>query len=77
MTSSIATSTPARTTAIARTFALDPWYTFQSTDQFPEGVFPTNRDILQSLLHEQNWHGKNAVQTVSKELFKTWIQSNV
>ena len=32
---------------------------------------------MQRLLHEDNWHTKNAVQTVSNELFDIWIQSNV
>ena len=66
ITSSMATSMLARATAIVRTFALDPWYKFQSTDQFPEVVLPTKRAVLQRLLHKQNWHGKNAVATVSK-----------
>ena len=68
---------PTRTTAIGGTFALNLWCEFQSTDQFLEGVLPTNRHVLQRLLHEQNWHGENAVQTALKKLFKIWIQSNV
>ena len=65
-----------RASSIARTFTLEPWYKFQSINQFPDGVFPTKRDVLQRLLHEDNWHTKNAVQTVSNELFDIWIQSN-
>ena len=55
---------------------MDPWYKLQSTDQFSEGVLPTKRAVLQRLLHEQNWHGKNPALTLSKELFKGWVQSN-
>ena len=32
---------------------------------------------MQRLLQEDNWHTKNAVQTVSNQLFDIWIQSNV
>ena len=66
-----------RASLIARTFTLEPWYKFQSINQFPDGVLPTKRDVLQRLLHEDNWLTKNAVQTVSNELFDIWIQSNV
>ena len=66
-----------RASSIARTFTLEPWYKFQCINQFPDGVLSTKRDVLQRLLHEDNWHTKNAVQTVSNELFDIWIQSNV
>ena len=65
-----------KASSIARNFTLELWYKFQSINQFPDGVL-TKRDVLQRLLHEDNWHTKNAVQTVSNELFDIWIQSNV
>ena len=66
-----------KTSSIARTFTLEPWCKFQSINQFPDGLLQTKPDVLQRLLHEDNWHTKNAVQTVSNELFDIWIQSNV
>ena len=66
-----------RASSIARTVTSEPWYKFQSINQFPDGVLPTKRDVLQRLLHEDSWHTKNAVQTVFNELFDIWIQSNV
>ena len=56
---------------------MEPWYKFKSSDQFLAGLFPRKRDVLHRLMHEENWRSKDAVQIVSKELFKVWIDTNV
>jgi len=63
--------------ATKRTFTLQPWYTFKSIDHFPSGILPTKRDVLQRLIHEQNWHTKEAAQIIAKEIFDIWIEANV
>ena len=50
-----------RATAIAGGFTLEPWFNFKSKDYFPADFLPTKKDVLQKLLHEENWRCKDAV----------------
>ena len=59
-----------RATVITRNFALELCYKFKGSDQFPAVLLPSKRDVLQRLMHEENWRSKDAVQIVSKEVFK-------
>ena len=65
------------TATITRSFTLESGYNFKSSKYFPAGLLLTKTDVLQRLLHEKNWHSKDAVQTVSKELFNIWKEANV
>ena len=53
-------------------------YTFDSKDSFPyRGMLPTNREVLQRLLHEENWRTKQAADVVAQQLQEHWLSCNV
>ena len=47
------------------------------SDSFPNGVFPTKRDVLQRLLHERNWQTRAAAVIVANDLYGRRIHCNV
>ena len=51
---------------------------FISKEKFPDGgMLPTKREVLERMLHEENWRSKTAANTVTKELRDHWFWCNV
>lgn len=53
-------------------------YKFISKEKFPDkGMLPTKREVLQRMLHEENWRTKNAADAVAEELRAHWLWCNI
>ena len=52
-------------------------YFFKSCDSFPNGVLPTERDVLQRLLYERNQQTRAAAVIVANKLYESWMHCNV
>ena len=58
-----------RPTSLKRISELQGMYRFVSKEYFPDkGMLPTKKEVLQRVLHEDNWRTKQAADLVSKEL---------
>ena len=53
-------------------------YKFISKEKFPDkGMLPTKREVLQRMLHEENWRTNNAADAVAEELRAHWLWCNI
>lgn len=52
-------------------------YVFRSKSIFPDGKLPTAKDVLQRVLHEDNWTKENTARKIALELVNHWIYCNV
>ena len=67
-----------RQTSIKRICELQGRYRFVSKECFPDkGMLPTKKEVLQRILHEDNWRTKQAADLVAKELKEHWLWCNV
>lgn len=62
---------------VKRTKVLFSGESFSSTDNFPDGQLPTKRQVIERVLHEDNFLQKAASSSVAKELVERWIWCNV
>ena len=49
---------------------------FTNCKEFKTGVLITKRDVLQRLIHEDNWIQAEGANLVGEELFSIWIHNN-
>ena len=47
-------------------------HAFVSREQFPCGKLPTNKEIIERLLHEPNWYKEAAAKFVADESANIW-----
>ena len=67
-----------RQTSIIRICELQDGYLFVSKECFPDkDMLPTKKEVLQRILHENNWRTKQAADLVAKELKEHWLWCNV
>ena len=53
-------------------------YRFVSKECFSDkGMLLTKKEVLQQILHEDNWRTKQAADLVTKELKEHWLWCNV
>ena len=66
-----------RQTSIKRICKLQGRYRLVSKECFPDkGMLPTKKEVLQQILHEDNWRTKQAADLVAKELKEHWLWCN-
>ena len=67
-----------RFAATKRTFSKEGKYTFESKDSFPDpGYLPKKIDVLQRILHEDDWRTDKAALRVAGELREHWFKCDV
>ena len=53
------------------------WSSFKSVVDFPTGILPTKRQVIEQLLHEDNFLQLSAARIVANELEKRWLWCNI
>ena len=66
-----------RSQRVKRTKVLYSGESFSSIEEFPAGQLPTKRQIIERILHEDNYLRRPASTAVAKELVERWIWCNV
>ena len=51
--------------------------TFTSCENFPSGVLPTERQVIERILYFKNFHTMDAANDVAKEVYNRWVWCNI